>query len=70
MRLAVTECNSAIQSSRPQWFRDTWSWAQENNCLTYFTFWDNAGSGTSYAWLPDDTATIAALTAINAASKG
>ena len=70
VQLAVTECNSAIQASRPQWFRDTWSWAQENNCLTYFTFWDSAGSGTPYAWLPDDTAAIAALAAINAASKG
>jgi len=69
VRLAVTECNSAILASRPQWFNDTWSWAQANNCLTYFTYWESAGSASSYAWLPDDTAAIAALTAINATSR-
>jgi hypothetical protein len=70
VQLAITECNSALAAGRPQWFSETWSWAQANNCLTYFTFWDSAASGTPYAWLPDDMATIAALAAINAASKG
>lgn len=70
VQLAVTECNSALAASRPQWFKETWSWAQANNCLTYFTFWDSPASGTPYAWLPDDIATIAALASINAASKG
>ena len=69
VQLTVTECNSAIQSSRPSWFNETWSWAQANNCLTYFTYWDAVGSGTAYEWLPGDSATISALAAINAASK-
>jgi len=69
VRLAVTECNSAVQSGRPEWFHDTWSWARANNCLTYFTFWEPAGAGSPNAWLPDDAAAIAALTAINAASR-
>jgi hypothetical protein len=66
--LAIMECNSSIQASRPAWFSNTWSWAQANNCLAYFQYWDAAGSGTSHAWVPGDSATIAALSAINAAS--
>ena len=38
--LAVTECNSVVQPGRPEWFHDTWAWAQANKCLTYFTFWE------------------------------
>ncbi len=68
--LAVTECNSVIPASRPEWFSEAWSWAQANSCLTYFTFWYGAGTATPYAWLPGDSATIAALAAINADSKG
>jgi len=68
VRLAVTECNSAILASRTQWFKDTWSWARKNDCLTYFTYWESEGSASSYAWLPDDDASIAALSAINTAS--
>jgi hypothetical protein len=67
--LAVTECNSAVQPGRPEWFRDTWAWAQANKCLTYFTFWEAAGSGSAYEWLPGDAATISALSAINATSR-
>jgi len=69
VRLAVTECNSALPASRPDWFKDTWSWARANDCLTYFTYWESAGSASPYAWLPDDTAAIAALAAINATSS-
>ena len=69
VQLAVTECNSVIPAGRPKWFRETWSWARAHGCLTYFTFWDGAGSGAPYAWLPGDSATISALSAINAASK-
>jgi hypothetical protein len=67
--LAVTECNSAVQPGRAEWFHDSWAWAQANKCLTYFTFWDPAGSGSAYEWLPDDVAAIAALSAINATSR-
>jgi hypothetical protein len=67
--LAVIEVNSSLPDSRPAWFSDTWAWAQANKCLTYFTFWDAAGSGSPYAWLPDDAAAIAALSAINATSR-
>ncbi len=70
VRLAVTECNSVLRARRPDWFRDTWSWARAHGCLTYFTFWYGAGTATPYAWLPDDSATISALARINAASKG
>lgn len=70
VRLAVTECNSVLPASRPDWFRETWSWARAHGCLTYFTFWYGAGTATPYAWLPDDSATISALAEINAASKG
>jgi hypothetical protein len=70
VQLAVTECNSVIPASRPKWFRETWSWARTRGCLTYFTFWYGAGTATPYAWLPGDSATISALAAINAASKG
>jgi len=65
--LAITECNSAIQADRPGWFNDTWSWAQANDCLTYFSYWDAPGTaGSSYVWVPSDSATISALSAINA----
>lgn len=69
VRLAVTECNSVIPANRPRWFMDTWSWAQEHGCLTYFTFWDAPGTGSSCAWLGGDSATISTLSAINAASR-
>jgi hypothetical protein len=68
--LAVTECNSAVRAGRPQWFKDTWAWARANSCLTYFTYWESAGSASAYAWLPDDTAAIASLSAINSTSRG
>lgn len=68
VQLAVIECNSNIQADRPGWFNDTWSWAQANDCLTYFSYWDAAGSGTSLAWQPGDSATINTLSAINAGS--
>ena len=67
--LAVTECNSAVQPGRAEWFHDSWAWALANKCLTYFTFWEPAGSGSAYEWLPDDAAAIAALSAINATSR-
>lgn len=66
VQLAVTECNSNIPADRPAWFNSTWSWAQANDCLTYFTFWEAAGTGSTVAWLPGDSATISALSAINA----
>jgi hypothetical protein len=66
--LAIMECNSSIQASRPAWFSGTWSWAQANNCLTYFQYWDAPGSGTTHTWVPGDSATIAALSSINTAS--
>jgi hypothetical protein len=66
VQLAVTECNSTIPADRPAWFNSTWSWAQGNGCGTYFTYWDAAGTGSSYAWVPGDSATISALSAINA----
>jgi hypothetical protein len=68
--LAVIEVNSSLPNSRPAWFSDTWEWAQANNCLSYLTYWDPAGSGTPYAWLGSATATVSKLSAINAASKG
>jgi hypothetical protein len=68
--LAIIEVNSSLPNSRPAWFSDTWAWAEANNCLTYLTYWDAAGSGTPYAWQASATATIGKLSAINSASKG
>jgi hypothetical protein len=68
--LAVIEVNSSLPNSRPAWFSDTWAWAEANDCLSYLTYWDPAGSGTPYAWLGSATATVSKLSAINAASKG
>ena len=38
--LAIIECNSPVAANRPGWFNDTWSWAQSNNCLAYFSYWE------------------------------
>jgi hypothetical protein len=60
--IAIPETNSYLEADRPAWFADVAAWAPDALCLC--TFW---ASGT-YAWVPDDIATISELEAINTAS--
>lgn len=66
--LAVTETNSPVQADRPAWFAAAWQWAIAERCLCFCAYFDGAGSGTSYEWVPGDTATISALAGISAAA--
>ena len=63
--IAVCECNCQNSSYRPDYFNGTayWLWNQTNRgARSFLTFWNyNCGTNMSGPWLPDDTATIAAL---------
>ena len=62
MPRGITETNSHNVRGRPAWFADTYAYAQANNHEIYSVFWT---SGPHIGWLPNDTATIAALKKIN-----
>jgi hypothetical protein len=74
-QFAITETGiksslvAAGGESRANWYNDSYAFAKANSMLACFTYWDAPGSTSGYAWDATDTATIAALSAINAASK-
>jgi len=69
--IAITETNSRFSARRPFWFTAAWSWLKSHgftsNSTSFLTFW-NANGVESGAWLPNDEATIDALSAIFAQS--
>lgn len=67
-RFAVTETNSDIQSQRPSWFTTAWSWAQQNECIVFQSFWNAVAPDTTLNWIPSDTATINVLKSITSQS--
>jgi hypothetical protein len=75
--LAIAETNSNVPAQRPSWFATVYGWlagySAENGgrALGYWSYWrTDAGVGSlSGPWLPDDAATIAALTRIAAHCK-
>jgi hypothetical protein len=75
--LAIAETNSNVPAHRPSWFSMVYGWlagsCAENGdrALGYWSYWrTDAGIGSlSGPWLPDDTATVTALTQIAAHGK-
>jgi len=69
--LAIAETNSNVQARRPYWFTAVYGWlksyqvAHPDEVLGYWSYWHQGGP-LSGPWVPDDTATIAALTSIGA----
>lgn len=67
--LAIAETNSSIPARRPYWFSAVFGWLKgyqlENGgrALGYWSYWHPLGP-LSGPWLPDDSATIAALNSI------
>jgi hypothetical protein len=67
--LAIAETNSNVSARRPYWFSAVFGWlkgyqlANAGRALGYWTYWNPTGP-LSGPFLPDDTATIAALTSI------
>jgi len=68
--LAIAETNSNQPLRRPYWFSAVYGWLRgyelENGgqALGYWSYWRRSGIGLSGPWLPDDKATIEALTDI------
>jgi hypothetical protein len=73
-QFAITETgiSSALVAaggqSRASWYNDSYAFAKANSMLAFFSYWEGTGSA-PYAWNASDTATIAALSAINADSN-
>ena len=63
--ICVPETNASVEAQRPAWFEDSWTYFTALNCLFYFPYWYQAPN----QWIGSDSATIAALTPIAAASE-
>jgi hypothetical protein len=69
--LAIAETNSNVEARRPFWFSSVYGWlrsyqvAHPDEVLGFWSYWNQAGP-LSGPFLPNDTATIAALTSIGA----
>ena len=74
-QFAITETGikaslvAAGGQSRASWYNDTYTFAKANSLLAFLTYWDAPSSTSGYAWDPTDTATISALSSINADSN-
>lgn len=71
-RIAISECNSPVESQRPGYFSDIFTWllniessGSPGGIVAFMTYWNPTGT-LSGPWDPTDTATVSALTSFAA----